>query len=118
MTSAPRGLPKTAPVSNGATLYSEKGSRHGQTSEMYVGQTITLYINGDSKFFGKKLIVNRRQMRTWDAFLNAAVKTTGEAMAVREIVTPEHGTPIRNLSDLQDKGSYVTITKGSFKPIG
>lgn len=81
-------------------------------------QTIMLYANGDPTFFGKKLLVNRRRIRSWEAFLSAAAEATGRLQPVREIATPENGTRIKNLDQLQDGAEYVTITKGNFKPIG
>lgn len=80
-------------------------------------QTITVYVNGNQNFLGRKLIVNRRRIRTWDALLGSVTETTGGTAAVREIVTPEHGTRLRTLDQLQDKASYVAITNGDFKPI-
>jgi hypothetical protein len=80
--------------------------------------TIMLYVNGDPTFFGKKLLINRRRIRSWEAFLSAASEVTGGLQAVREISTPENGTRVQNLDQLQDGASYVTITKGNFKPIG
>lgn len=81
-------------------------------------QTITLYVNGDRHFFGKKLLVNKRRIRSWEAFLRASAETTGEPLAVREIATPNRGTRIDSLDKLQDRASYVTISKGDFRPIG
>lgn len=79
---------------------------------------ITLFLNGDKNFFGAQMLVNKRHFRTWDAFLNASTEKTGVNSAVRFITTPVTGTRLDGLDDLQDKESYVAITRGQFKPIG
>lgn len=79
---------------------------------------ITLFLNGDKNFFGAQMLVNKRHFRTWDAFLNASTEKTGVNTAVRFITTPVNGTRLDGLEDLQDRESYVAITRGQFKPIG
>jgi Doublecortin len=115
MTTAPPGLQNAEPSTDRVAI-ADKFRLEPISSER--AQTITLYANGDTTFFGKKLLVNRRRIRTWESFLRAAAEATGELHAVREIATPENGTRINSLDQLQDQASYVTIAKGNFKPIG
>lgn len=79
---------------------------------------ITLFLNGDKNFFGAQMLVNKRHFRTWDGFLNASTEKTGVSSSVRFIATPVNGTRLNGLDDLEDKESYVAITRGQFKPIG
>ena len=77
-----------------------------------------LYKNGDKQFLGKEFVLNRRRIRTWDAFLPAVTSDTRCAEAVRSIRTPVGGTRIQNLDQLEDSSNYVAVGMGRFKRIG
>jgi len=81
-------------------------------------KSITLYVNGDEHFFGTTVVVNRRGTQTWEGFLREATEKTGVTFAVRDVLTPTHGTRINSLSELRDGSSYVVVSKGLFKRIG
>jgi len=81
-------------------------------------KTITLYVNGDEHFYGKTMNVSRRLTHTWETFLREATERTGVMFAVRNVVTPTHGSRINSLEELVDGSSYVVLCKGNFKPIG
>jgi len=86
----------------------------------YSDRAITLYVNGDQHFHGKRMVVNRRFTHTWEAFLVQATERTGVMFAVRNILTPVHGTKVNSLDELVDGSGYV-VSKGNsvkFKPIG
>lgn len=81
-------------------------------------KSITLYVNGDKHFFGTMMVVSRRLTQTWETFLREATQKTGVTYAVRDVLTPTHGTKINSLDELVDGSSYVVISKGIFKRIG
>lgn len=79
---------------------------------------VRLYRNGDDKFFGKELVINRRQIRTYDSFLNSVTQHIAMPEQVRSIRTPRGRTVISSLDQLEDKNEYVAVGLGKFKPIG
>ena len=79
---------------------------------------IRLYRNGDDNFFGKDLVLNPRQIRTYDKLLQTVTNHVGLGQAARSIRTPAHGTVISSLEDFEDKHEYVVVGYGKFKPIG
>lgn len=87
-------------------------------TESWRAKRFKLYRNGDNSFVGKDFILNRRQIRTWDSFLQAVTNDTRCREAVRSIRTPVGGTKIENLDDLQDQNNYVAVGSGRFKRIG
>ena len=76
---------------------------------------ITIYRNGDLNFYGKKLIVNRKHIRTFDSFLDKVTRDTQAKVAVRSIRTPNHGTQIANLDKIENGGVYVALGLEKFK---
>jgi len=81
-------------------------------------KSITVYVNGDEHFFGTTMVVNKRSTQTWETFLREATEKTGVMYAVRDVLTPTHGTRINSLDELKDGSSYVVVSKGLFKRIG
>ena len=80
-----------------------------------MGKPVYLHLNGDG-FVRKRVVVNQRDMRNWDSFLDAAGKRF--RMQPREIRTPGGIHRIRKLEDLQRDCSYVVVGKEPFKKIG
>jgi len=79
---------------------------------------IRLFRNGDENFFGKTLVLNPRQIRSYDCLLETATAHVGLGQAVRSIRTPRHGTIVQSLDDLEDQQDYVAVGIGRFKSIG
>lgn len=77
-----------------------------------------VFINGDSRFLGKDIVLNRRAVRTWDSFLQNVTQDLGNREAIRSICTPIGGTRVRSLEELQDRSNYVALGNGPFKKIG
>lgn len=77
-----------------------------------------LYKNGEGRYVGKDFILNRRRIRTWDAFLQAVTLDVRASEAVRSIRTPTGGTRVVDLDDLQDSSNYVAVGNGKFKKLG
>ena len=79
---------------------------------------IRLFRNGDENFFGKTLVLNPRQIRSYDRLLETVTSHVGLGQAVRSIRTPRHGTIVQSLDDLEDQQDYVAVGIGRFKSIG
>jgi len=79
---------------------------------------IRLFRNGDENFVGKTLVLNPRQIRSFDCLLETATSHVGLGQAVRSIRTPRHGTIVRSLDDLEDQQDYVAVGIGRFRSIG
>lgn len=80
-----------------------------------MGKPVYLHLNGDS-FKRKRIVVNQREMRSFDSFLNAAA--TSFRIPAREIRTPAGRHRIRNLDDLQRDCTYVVMGREPFKKVG
>ncbi|XP_065651524.1 doublecortin domain-containing protein 2 isoform X2 [Hydra vulgaris] len=76
---------------------------------------ITIYRNGDLNFYGKKLVVNRKHIRTFNSFLDEVTRDTQAKVAVRSIRTPNHGTVVANLDRVENGGVYVAVGLEKFK---
>ncbi|XP_047145189.1 doublecortin domain-containing protein 2 isoform X1 [Hydra vulgaris] len=76
---------------------------------------ITIYRNGDLNFYGKKLVVNRKHIRTFNSFLDEVTRDTQAKVAVRSIRTPNHGTIVANLDRIENGGVYVAVGLEKFK---
>ena len=78
---------------------------------------ITVYRNGDNHFSGKKLVVNRKQIRNFDNFLDRVTRDTQAGCAIRSIRTPNHGSKILSLEKLENGGIYVAVGLERFKQL-
>ena len=78
---------------------------------------IKLYRNGDQQFAGKDFILNKRQIRTWEAFLQNVTSDLKANEAVRSIRTPTRGHRVTTLEDLEDSKNYVAVGIGRFKKL-
>jgi hypothetical protein len=78
---------------------------------------IKVYRNGDQKFAGKEFIINKRQIRTWEAFLQNVTSDLKTNEAVRSIRTPTGGHRVKTLDDIEDSKNYVAVGFGRFKKI-
>lgn len=79
---------------------------------------IRMFRNGDENFFGKTLVLNPRQVRSYDRFLETVTSQVGFGQAVRSIRTPRYGSMVQSLDDLEDQQDYVAVGIGRFKNIG
>ncbi|XP_040917231.1 doublecortin domain-containing protein 2 [Toxotes jaculatrix] len=87
-------------------------------SDLPPTKTIIVYRNGDAFFPGRKIVVNPRQVLTFDSFLTSL--TTGvEAPfgAVRKLYTPVEGHKIQHLEDLKHGSVYVAGGNEKFKKL-
>ena len=72
--------------------------------------TVTIYQNGNPNFYGKKFVVNRRRVRTLDAFLDNVTVDIKSSKAVRRLCTPQGTHEVNSLETLEHGGRYVAIT--------
>ncbi|XP_078665552.1 doublecortin domain-containing protein 2-like isoform X8 [Branchiostoma floridae x Branchiostoma belcheri] len=71
-------------------------------------KNVTVYRNGDLYFPGRKFVVNEKQVRNFDSFLNQVTNGLGARFgAVRNIWTPTHGHRVRELEAIDNGKTYV-----------
>lgn len=78
---------------------------------------ITIFKNGDNFQNGKRLVLNRKEIRSFDAFLDRVTKDTQSQVAVRSIRTPSYGHRVADLDKLENGGIYVAVGPERFKKI-
>ena len=89
------------------------------TTDITQVKQVHLFSNGDKYKPAKKFVINTKQTRTFDAFLNnVTVGLKPQFGAVRSIRTPEHGTAVESLDELEPGSSYVATGKERFKKMG
>ncbi|XP_042868706.1 doublecortin domain-containing protein 2-like [Penaeus japonicus] len=82
------------------------------------GKRIHVYRSGDTHYTGASMVVNPMQVKTLDNLLtNVTSKVEPMWGAVRSIHTPNQGTVIKNLEDLNKKGVYVAAGPKGFVSI-
>uniref|UniRef100_A0A671YWZ0 Si:dkey-25g12.4 n=1 Tax=Sparus aurata TaxID=8175 RepID=A0A671YWZ0_SPAAU len=73
-------------------------------------KTVTVYRNGDAFFAGKKIVVNPRQVTTFDHFLASLTKGIEAPFgAVRKLYTHREGHRVQQLDDLKHGDVYVAL---------
>lgn len=79
---------------------------------------LRVYRNGDGHFPGKVVTLNRRQQRTFDAWLgdlSTSMRLTGGA--VRNVYTPNQGHRVDDFERLEDGHMIVVAGQERFKPL-
>lgn len=75
-----------------------------------------VYVNGDQHCLPKKLLVNPKRDRNYNAFLDYATKVLNPRYgAVRNIMTPDGRHRVRGFDDLQPDGRYVACGREPYK---
>ncbi|XP_045303788.1 doublecortin domain-containing protein 2C isoform X2 [Leopardus geoffroyi] len=72
-------------------------------------KTILVYRNGDAFFVGRRLVVPRRRVPTFEALLQQLTEQVDVPFGVRRLFTPTRGHPVRELQALQAGGNYIHI---------
>ncbi|XP_041069119.1 doublecortin domain-containing protein 2B [Carcharodon carcharias] len=80
-------------------------------------KNVIVFKNGDPFFTGRKLVVNQRQILTFESFLNEVTNNINAPVAVRNIYTPSGGHRVLQLNDLQNGCHYVAAGFERFKKI-
>lgn len=82
-------------------------------------KNVTLYKNGDQYFGGRRFVINQRQLNNMDSFLEYATDALKPSFgAVRNIYTPESGTRIKSLEEIQSGRAYVVGGNENFRNLG
>lgn len=92
------------------------GKHHGWMEKIMSAKTVFVHRNGVNRA-PKTIVVNPRQVRTFDSLLDkvtASLKTPG---AVRTIRTPTGRHRISKLDELEDERAYVAVGTEGFKRI-
>ncbi|XP_073339297.1 doublecortin domain-containing protein 2 [Pagrus major] len=81
-------------------------------------KTIIVYRNGDAFFPGKKIVVNPRQVTTFDYFLASLTKGMEAPFgAIRKLYTHRKGHRVQRLDDLTHGSVYVAAGNEQFKKL-
>ncbi|XP_069462123.1 doublecortin domain-containing protein 2C isoform X1 [Ambystoma mexicanum] len=87
-------------------------------SQLSPAKTVLLHRNGDRYFVGRKFVVNRRHVPTFDHFLVEVTKRVPLDLGSAErIYTPREGHRVRELEELQHGQVLVAAGKERFKKI-
>ena len=78
---------------------------------------ITVYKNGDTYYHGKRMVLNPKEIRSFDALLDKVTSDTRSKVAIRSIRTPSHGHRVANLDKLENGGIYVAVGPEKFKKL-
>ena len=77
-----------------------------------------IFLNGDNKFVGKYVVLNRRRIRTFDGLLQEITSATKSNLPVRSIRTPVGGSKVDSLDAMKENSAYVAVASGRFKKLG
>ncbi|XP_062890836.1 doublecortin domain-containing protein 2B [Mobula hypostoma] len=80
-------------------------------------KNVVVFKNGDPFFTGRKLVINQRQILTFETFLNEVTNNISAPVAVRNIYTPSGGHRVLALNQLQNGCYYVAAGFEKFKKI-
>uniref|UniRef100_A0A8C4KDW7 Doublecortin domain containing 2C n=1 Tax=Dromaius novaehollandiae TaxID=8790 RepID=A0A8C4KDW7_DRONO len=80
-------------------------------------RTVLVYLNGDPFYPGKKFVVNRRHVPTFEALLAQLNEAVAAPFGVRALYTPRQGHRLRGLDDLEQGGRYVAAGLERFKKL-
>ncbi|XP_062323787.1 doublecortin domain-containing protein 2C-like [Osmerus eperlanus] len=81
-------------------------------------KTVVVYRNGDAFYPGRRIVINPRQVPSFDSFLNNVTRgVEAHFGAVRNIYTPRQGHRILSLEILQHGEKYVAAGTERFKKL-
>lgn len=86
-------------------------------SDLPPTKTIIVYKNGDAFFPGRKLVVNPRQLSTFDSFLTFLTRGLETSFAVRNLYTLREGHKVQHLDNLMHGSVYVAAGQEHFKKL-
>ena len=71
--------------------------------------------NGDGFFPPVNVVINPRDIRNMDAFLDRVTQATRMRNAARKVCTPRRGHRVEDLNKLVSGGLYVAVGQEGFK---
>uniref|UniRef100_A0A8C5XWX7 Doublecortin domain containing 2C n=1 Tax=Microcebus murinus TaxID=30608 RepID=A0A8C5XWX7_MICMU len=80
-------------------------------------KTILVYRNGDQFFVGRKVVLSRRRVATFEGLLEQLSEQVEAPFGVRRLYTPTHGHQVLQLDALQAGGKYVAAGRERFKKL-
>uniref|UniRef100_A0A8C6DYR2 Doublecortin domain-containing protein 2C n=1 Tax=Moschus moschiferus TaxID=68415 RepID=A0A8C6DYR2_MOSMO len=80
-------------------------------------KTIVVYRNGDQFYVGRKFVLSRRRVATFEALLEQLTEQVEVPFGVRRLFTPTRGQPVLELDSLQAGGKYVAAGRERFKKL-
>ncbi|XP_069349991.1 doublecortin domain-containing protein 2C [Eulemur rufifrons] len=80
-------------------------------------KTILVYRNGDQFFVGKKFVLSRRRVATFEGLLEQLSEQVEAPFGVRRLYTPTRGRQVLQLDALQAGGKYVAAGRERFKQL-
>uniref|UniRef100_A0A8C3WDN8 Doublecortin domain containing 2C n=1 Tax=Catagonus wagneri TaxID=51154 RepID=A0A8C3WDN8_9CETA len=80
-------------------------------------KTIVVYRNGDQFYAGRKVVLSRRRVATFEALLEQLTEQVPAPFGVRRLFTPTCGHPVRELDALQAGGRYVAAGRERFRKL-
>ena len=95
---------------------SRTSARSGHLSQPVV-KSVLVYRNGDQFYVGRKFVLSRRRVATFEALLEQLTEQVEVPFGVRRLFTPTRGRPVLELDSLQAGGKYVAAGRERFKKL-
>ncbi|XP_057599387.1 doublecortin domain-containing protein 2C [Hippopotamus amphibius kiboko] len=80
-------------------------------------KAVVVYRNGDRFYVGRKVVLSRRRVATFEALLEQLTEQLGGPSGVRRLFTPTRGRPVRELDALTPGGKYVAAGRERFQKL-
>ncbi|XP_078005191.1 doublecortin domain-containing protein 2C isoform X2 [Phascolarctos cinereus] len=80
-------------------------------------KTILVYCNGDKFYVGKKFVINRKRVPSFEALMTQLNEKVAVPFGVRRLYTPCHGHLVQDLEELQQGGRYVAAGRERFRKL-
>ncbi|XP_035959305.2 doublecortin domain-containing protein 2C [Halichoerus grypus] len=80
-------------------------------------KTILVYRNGDAFFAGRRFVLPRRRVATFEALLDQLTEQVQAPCGVRRLFTPTRGHPVLELQALRAGGKYVAAGREPFRKL-
>ena len=85
---------------------------------MYYGKFINVKMNGNPNIPGSKVLINEHHVKTYDKLLDTINEKMKPARAIRILYTPDSGTRVSRIDEIESGRLYVAAPSEKFKPLG
>ncbi|KAK3087231.1 hypothetical protein FSP39_003372 [Pinctada imbricata] len=85
---------------------------------MYYGKIIRVMRNGDKKYEGKKILINEHDVKSFEKLLDSLNEKMKPITAIRRLYTPDNGTRITRMDEIEEDKLYVAAANDRFKRVG